>query len=343
MSRSFISSSSWAIAVLAMLAATELLLRVPAVSDAGPIRTHLREPGAVVRLQALERVRAQYGRVDVLFVGSSVVRCNIRPLVFDQLLNSGGRSMVSFNAGLSGLWPDAVRLYLEDLWLTSARPRVVVQGIRYGELFPSPRARDYSDIASGVLESAWEDRTVIGRLKALPFEHLRLLQYRGIWPTWLLRYSNGNPGDAGQDELRIYTDPRGWTPRTPTLDVVRRRHMLDKEQPNPAIDVAKCRNALDQIRRSARAARRAGAEYVLVNVPEHAFRWSGPDGRERYRNYLDTLRALAAREGVAFVDVTGGDPAQFSSEAEYSDYHHMSPAGADRFTRLLAQEFRKVS
>lgn len=342
MSRSSISSSRTTALVLALLAAAESTLRVPAVERLLPIRTFLHEPGAVVRLQALERVERQYGHVDVLFVGSSVVRCNIRPLVFDALLTNGaGSEPVSFNAGLSGLWPAAVRLYLEDLWLSQARPHLVVQGIRYGELFPSQRARDYADIASGPVESSWEDGGVLGPAKAWPYEHLRLFQYRGTWPSWLMRFHNGRPApDGADDEIRIFTDPRGWTPRLPTLDVALERHLLDGERPNAAItDSRACDGALQEIRRSARAARRRGADYVLVNVPEHAFRWSGSDGRQRYDTYLGTLRRLAAAEGFAFVDVTSGDPDRFSSMAEYADYHHMSPAGAERFTRMLADDF----
>jgi hypothetical protein len=60
--------------VTSLLVVTELMLRVPAVERALPIiRTYLHEPGAVVRLEALERVQQQYGHVDVLCVGSSVV------------------------------------------------------------------------------------------------------------------------------------------------------------------------------------------------------------------------------------------------------------------------------
>ena len=330
-----------AVFVIACLGAVELGLRIPAVERALPIRTYLHEPGAVVRLEKLEHVRREYGRIDVLFVGSSVVRCNIRPLVFDALLSSESPGLVSFNAGLSGMWPAGVRLYLEGLWLAEARPRIVAQGIRYGELFPSRRARVYSDIASSVVESTWEDGSTLGRLKAFPYEHLRLLQYRGTWPSWLYRFHNGRPEPAVDDEVRIFTDPRGWTPRTPTLDVVLTRHVLDEEQPNGSMADPALVDALAEIRRSARAARRAGAEYVLINMPEHAFRWSGTDGAEHYGRYLSVLRELADSDGFQFVDVTNGDPLRFSSEVEYSDYHHMSPAGADRFTRMLADDFRR--
>jgi hypothetical protein len=342
MSRSFTSSSRTALIVVASLAAIELALRVPDVERALPIRTYLHEPGAVVRLEKLEHVRRQYQHIDVLFVGSSVVRCNIQPMQFDALLaRSSGSGPVSFNAGLSGMWPAGVRLYLEGLWLAEARPRIVAQGIRYGELFPSRRARAYSDIASSVVESTWDDNRPMARLKAIPYEHLRILQYRGTWPSWLYRFRNGRPAPIVDDEVRIFTDARGWTPRMPTLDITLRRHTLDNERPNGSMSAALAVDALDEIRKSARAAHRAGAEYVLVNMPEHAFRWSGDDGRERYATYLEVLQQLAANEGFEFIDVTGGDPLQFSSALEYSDYHHMSPAGSERFTRLLADEFRR--
>jgi hypothetical protein len=328
--------------IVGLLAAIEGTLRIPAVRDALPIRTHLHEPGVVVRLQTLERLLEVEQHVDVLFAGSSIVRCNIMPTIFDPLVDQGRpQRLVSFNAGLSGLWPAAVRLYLEDLWLPAAHPRVVLQGIRYGELFPSKRERSYDEISSAIVESSWEQPGRISQLRARTFETFRILQYRGAMPSWLMRYRNGRPDPVVEDEVHVYTDPRGWTPRTPTLDVVLSRQLLVDEHPNGMLnDSPELRNALDAIRRSFRATRRSGAQYILVNVPEHAFRWSGPDGRQRYAAYLGELAKLARAEGFPFVDVTGGDPAVFSSPLDYSDYHHMSPAGARRFTTLLAAEFR---
>ena len=42
------------------------------------------------------------------------------------------------------------------------------------------------------------------------------------------------------------------------------------------------------------------------------------------------------RRRFAFIDVTAGSADQFFRDAEYSDYHHMSPEGAGRFTAMLA-------
>lgn len=324
--------------VLVVLMGVELALRVPRVMNVLPLRTHFHEPGVVTRVEALRNLVLEHGYVDVLFVGSSIIRCNIRPDRFDAVVSANThQELVSFNAGMSGLWPDAVGLYLEGLWLPLARPRVVVQGIRLGELIPSRNARKYTDIVNGTVESSWSEASAVGRLRAAAFEHVHLLQYRGTWPAWLLEYQNGRRGEEQADELRVFTDPRGWTPRTPTLDVVLARHLLDKEKPYAAIDDdAAIAGALEAIRASFRATRRAGAEYVLLNVPEYAFRWSGPDGRAGYAAYLNVLQQLADREGFPFVDVTNGDPQQFASPADYSDYHHMSPEGAQRFTSLVA-------
>ena len=327
--------------VVAFVVAAELVLRLTPVRDALPIRTHFHEPGVVVRLQTLDDLTRRVPRIDVLFIGSSIVRCNIRPLLFDEVLASRGhRGVVSFNAGMSGLWPRTVDLYAKELWLPRAQPRVVVQGIRFGELFPSRRARTFESIVTSPVESAWQDAGVVARARAASFERIRLLQYQGIWPMWLQRYANGRAAAPEDDEVRVFTDARGWTPRLPTLDVVRSKNLLKDEQPNPRIDTAgDLRDAFDAIRDTASAARRAGAAYVLVNVPEHSFRWSGAGGGARYAAYLGALQRLADAERFAFVDVTHGDPSQFSSDREYSDYHHMSPEGAARFTRLLANAF----
>lgn len=56
----------------------------------------------------------------------------------------------------------------------------------------------------------------------------------------------------------------------------------------------------------------------------------------RYHDYIAALTQLADEEGFAFVDVTAGATDQFSRDADYSDYHHMSPEGAGHFTLLLA-------
>jgi len=325
--------------VVAFLAVAELILRTPAVRQILPIRTHYHEAGIVRRVEALEQLLAERGTIDILFVGSSIVRCNIQPLDFDRAVMGRGLREVSFNGGLSGLWPKAVALYVEHLWLPKAHPAMVVQGIRFGELHSSPRARRESAILSGPIEGLWGTNSPTRSMEISALERIHLLQYRGTLPRWLASYESGAPGENLDDDERVATDPRGWTARLPTLDVALSRGLLHAEAPYSApIKDAETDAALAAIARTAELCRRAHVRYVLVNVPEHAFRWSGPDGARRYAEYVETLRALAQSLSFEFVDVTNGDPHRFANDAEYSDYHHMSPAGAHRFTMMLASE-----
>ena len=326
------------LAVFTVLTAIEVVLRVPAVIRTLPVRTHFQQPGVVRRLEALERLTQNQPRLDILFVGSSIVRCNIHPLEFDRSAAALGMRTVSFNVGLSGLWPGPVEFYLEHLWLPAARPRVVVQGIRYGELHPSSRARKEEDIYSGSIESRWRNPTTLNRIEVALLQRIHLLQYRGALPRWLLAHRRGMPGEDADDDPRVITDPRGWTPRLPTLDVVRARGWVAAERPYSGDQSADSRQAIAAIRASARQTHAAGARYVLVNVPEHSYRWSAPDGPARYRAYIQTMTQLARDERFEFIDVTQSVPNRFADDADYSDYHHMSPAGAIRFTDMLARE-----
>jgi hypothetical protein len=299
----------------------------------------------VVRLETLERTKRHHGRIDVLFVGSSIVRTNIRPLIFDQIVNTRTNSrIVSFNAGLSGLWPPAVRLYAERLWLPTARPRLVIQGIRYPELAATTHALRETQVFSGTVEAAWRETTWPTRMYSAAAERVHLLQYRGTLVQLLQRYVNGRPGRTRDGDGRDAMDVRGYTPRTPSLREGRTRlatHAL--AHPGHSCQADACQVGFAALRQTIQAVRRAGADYVLVNVPEHGARWRGPGGLERYEAYLGALATFAAEEGVQFLDPTDGDPYLFDSDDEYSDIYHMTPAGAERLTAVLAQRLRTVA
>jgi hypothetical protein len=121
--------------VVIVLVGVEAALRVDAVEHVLPAATHYYDTAIPERLDALSLVYQQYGRVDVLFVGSSVVRTNISPKEFDrQFRAQTNAELVSFNGGLSGLWPAATAAYVREFWLEKARPRVLIEGIRFPEL-----------------------------------------------------------------------------------------------------------------------------------------------------------------------------------------------------------------
>lgn len=318
--------------LLACLAATEAALRFAPVRSLLPPRTHYYHPAISQRLDALERVLMVHRRVDVLFVGSSIVVTNVHPLLFDHLVGQLPGTVVSFNAGLAGLWPTSVHLYTEHVWVPVARPRVVVQGVRYPELATTTHAKNETQVWTGNIEPAWRDADVMTRLYAGAVSRLYLLQYRGAGTRLLQRFRNGWAGEHDPETDETYA-VRGHTPRGLS------EQPPDQQQPDlpneGTCEAGRCAVGFAALRRTIEAVQAAGADYVLLNVPEHPARWRVPGGVDRYRRYIEQLRAFAAAHGVGFIDPTDGDPFRFE-DAPYNDLSHMTAAGARQFTSALA-------
>jgi hypothetical protein len=325
------------VSLVLALVAVEAALRVPAVRDSLPERRIYYDPAVSVRLDALDNVLREHGRVDVLFAGSSIIRTNVRPLVFDSLIEAGtGEQVVSFNTGMLGLWPAGTHLYLERVWLPEVQPAIVVQGIRYAELRATTYALKEDQFFGGVIERGWGDAGWTDRTVSWATGRFRLLQYRGVLPARLHAWLQGRPGEPDLDG-RSAVNERGFGERWPLLPDTRARGLLDDAEvyDDPCVEGG-CDVGLAAIRRAHALVAEHGAEFVLVDVPEFAARWPGEAGAERYRSYLATLQRLADEEGFRFIDITRGNPAHFSDEREFSDYYHMSPIGATRFTSELA-------
>ena len=62
-----------------------------------------------------------------------------------------------------------------------ARPRIVVQGIRYAELAATTHAKHPTQVWTGRVEAAWRTSDVVTRMHAAAVRNLHLLQYRGTW------------------------------------------------------------------------------------------------------------------------------------------------------------------
>jgi hypothetical protein len=320
--------------VLALLASAEAALRAPQVRALLPPRTHYYHPAIAQRIDQMERVKLAHGRVDVLFIGSSIVLTNVHPLLFDSLATRQPRQVVSFNAGLSGLWPTSVHLYTEHLWLPAARPRLVVQGVRYAEMAVTTHAKNETQVWTGRIEPAWRESSLITRAYAAAVERLAILQYHGAVTRALQRFKNGRVGPADPDEDDEHAI-RGYYPQgAPANAAV---ETWEADLPNEGTcDGGGCHVGFAALRRTIAAVHAAGGTYVLMNVPEHPARWQGADAVARYRQYVEALRQFAWAEGVGFVDPTDGDPFRFAG-LPYHDLAHMTAAGARQFTRELAE------
>jgi hypothetical protein len=324
---------TFAVVVLLVLVSAELALRLPQVRALLPPRTHYYHPVIAQRLDAIERLMSAHGRIDVLFIGSSIVMTNVSPELFDSAVGEERGRVVSFNAGLPGMWPAGVHLYLEHVWLPAARPRMVVQGIRYAELAATTHAKNETQVWTGRVEQAWRESDLLSRQYAAAAEKVYLLQYRGVLNGALERRRDGWVGES--HEVDMGDLPRGYEPRRATFtDIAQWAEDLSNEG---SCDANSCEVGFAALRRTIAAVHSAGGIYVLANVPEHMMRWRGRAAAERYRAYVDTLRTFAASEGVAFVDPSDGSPARFE-HALYSDFSHMTAQGSRQFTQALARQ-----
>jgi hypothetical protein len=327
---------AFGLAVVVVLIGVEAALRFAPVRALLPPRTHYFHSFIPKRLAALERLTSVHDRVDVLFVGSSIVMTNVHPLLFDSIVGTESR-VVSFNVGMPGIWPSTVHLYLEHVWLPVAQPRMVVQGIRYAELAATTAAKQTTPVWTGRVEAAWRESDLITQLYAAAVRNVYLLQYRGAWNSTLERYRNGWVGSAAS------ADPgsvlHGYEPRPAGLPDVSR---WEEDLPNDGTCAENgCRVGFQALHRTIAVTRAAGATYVLLNVPESAMRWRGHLPAERYQAYVAALRDFAASEGVPFVDPTAGSLGQIP-HALFNDFSHMTAEGSRQFTRALASRIRPL-
>src|SRR5688572_27027843 len=178
----------FALVLLGSMIAAEAALRTVAVRERLPLRTHFYTPAIAGRLDAIERVIDEHGRVDVLFTGSSIVLTDLHPEVFDSLTAALPQPTVSFNAGMAGMWPAGLELYLRHVWLPAAHPRVVVQGIRYPELRVQDYAKHDTQVWTGTIELGWREGDLLARARAAVTSRVYLLQYRGVLTNVLERF-----------------------------------------------------------------------------------------------------------------------------------------------------------
>ncbi len=320
----------WALAVVIVV---EALMHVEVIRERLPVPKPYYSDNVEFRLRTLESTLAENGKIDLLFIGSSVVRTDFRPLLFDRVhARQTGEPVVSFNGGLSDLNPDRTRLYLEHFYLPRFTPKAVLQGVRYSEVLNAEPADKFELFQNGYLEKIWLEDAVLSPVAAWLINTMQLLYYKGVIPAALgRRYS-----------LRwtvFPVDRRGYNrPRLNLVEAKAKKGISEAEPYGEALTGEIFAAALEDFRRAHELCRKQGIRYMLVNMPEHGDKFMGDleAGKERYEFYLKQVREFAQAEGIPFIDITGGDPEAFRDDTLYSDYHHMSGKGAARFTTELS-------
>jgi len=325
------------VGIVATVLLAEGLLRIPAVAEAVPERNPYYHGGVQERIDALEALQAE-SDIDVLFIGSSVVRSNVSPHAFDDEVSVAlGRPITSFNVGGSGLHPDSVRLLYERLWSELVQPGYVIEFVRYAELRSDKTAQEF--FAGSDIERAWAEGGIAGSTRSFLQEHSALYRRRGVLATWL---SHEKPPKGYK------IDDRGHSESKPSLSeaLATRDHSdiagyeaIASGYGDP-LDEETFTTGLAVLERTAEVVEDSGSIYVIANMPEYPEKFlAAPDGEERYQFYLDTLEEFARERGIVFLDVTGGDVNEYGAMELYSDYHHFTETGATRLSKELALAF----
>jgi len=195
------------------------LLRRDAVTRRLPPPTCFYQDGVSERATALRRVQDTGQDIDVLFVGSSIVRSNISPHAFDR---ARGGDRISFNAGLSGLYPDSVGLYARRYWMPLARPRVVVHCFRMADVIARVRAQDDPRFNKhGWVERKWTSDAAWKRTTGDLVARNPLLQYQGVLGAALRDLGRGARYARLLERDAHAIDDRGWNKTTALLAALR--------------------------------------------------------------------------------------------------------------------------
>lgn len=328
-------------ALLLVMAGAELGLRSDWAYENLPVPRAYYTYDVTRRVHYLNALQRDHGRLDALFIGSSVVRSDIRPRIVDRRLEerSGGKKFVTFNVGLSKMFPTGAVLYLERLWLERAHPRLVVHGVREVEL-ASRQSKPYY-LKHGRIESLWLEDTWLSNLEADLIRDLALLQQQGILQRSIARLSQGEALHQ-YEKGEIVANVRGFRAERGKVQSARKRKSRRLWRYRKAPKPDRYERQLAAIDRMHALCEARGIQYVLLHLPEHPERFKTKHGPAIWADYKQRVRALAAERGIPFIDATNGDLHMFANDKYYADYHHMRPAGASRFSIKVADQLLKL-
>lgn len=293
---------------------------------------------------------------DAIFVGSSRIQYHIMPTIFDRLATAGGHPMKSFNAGVSSMHTPEDAWYIEQI--LAHKPRRLRWVFLEIGFFDTAQKDGQKGTLRGV---PWHDWTRFRQLCRRLTVGSAKADFSGQNPTFFERLNDfvehlatfgHHETQLGRgmllfDRWRLSQSPEpmvwetlgqsgdGWMPANPNnareeksgkqfaASVAR----LMKDPPHPSkadrVSQAVLGEAIAQIVR-------AGATPVLIMPP----RTQG--------NYFVPSAENARR--AAIVDFCS--PVKFPElyELRYRvDSSHLNPAGAQVFTRILAERFLEIA
>jgi len=281
---------------------------------------------------------------DTIFVGSSHIYFGVSPAVFDEVLAQSGVPSRTFNFGASGMYPPEKFYVLDQILALKPRnlKRVFLE-IDDVQLTWLPDKQTSQRVVY------WHDRKntwiIIRKLlnldvrEPLPRKLRMLRKARHTIALHLMLWARnfGNLGRALDVAESFFGGNQMLEKLGPKLDgyfpvdeeISREKELayekeLAREQAAKAENVALDPYAEQAYRRYAREIRRAGATPIFLVAPifpQLPSQFSGPPPG----------LLLAYNKPALYPD--------FYRSAARIDAHHLNPAGAERFTRRIAEDF----
>lgn len=285
---------------------------------------------AARRERLLTATEANPDRPVMAVLGSSRTGTGFMPEELGPIVDADGREVLVFNYSHLGSGPKMNLLQLRRLLWDGVKPAWLVI-----EFFPGHLHNEASPFTDLAVRDArvWMPYSNQPRLVWQTFK-LRLQalhQYRGAFlesaaPTWATRREEVKLLPLGGDDK--WERREGWSPEglKALNETIRQQYQLRMSDMriHPRLDSAQ-RDLL-------RLCADLGIPTVMVIFPEdQTFRsWYGPGVEERIQEYI---AGLTTEFGVPVIDARDWMPAEC-----FNDPHHLTTAGARRFTGRLERE-----
>ncbi len=284
-------------------------------------------PDAQRLVDDMDRLEAAGIVSDVVFTGSSMVQFGFRSSIVEARL---GSIEAGHNAGIPKGYTTVTRRWLLEEVMPRLQPDRVVWGLSsldFNGGRPTPAIVRYEEARAGARGFfGWADRglwtvSMVSRYRDLLRE-----------PTFLSDLFDGPAPDEVEVALDDLMEPIDW----PALGQTPHAFLALTTSLLADFHVGE-RHAID-FRETIETLRAQGVEVVVVLLPVSApYVDAHPDGAAGFESFNEWLRAEVESLGVPLFDYGRAIP-----EAQFLDYNHVSPAGANLLTEMLASDLEAI-
>ena len=268
---------------------------------------------------------------DLLFFGSSHIMCTVIPEIFDD--RSPG--IRSFNLGASSQLPDTTYHLLRE-GLSRQHPDYVVIDLFYTFL---QKEHDASQS-----ELIFKPMPLCAEKVRMFFDLFTWEEQKKLLKTWLNPWYRLTKAGLYQGELYlgevaeavdrsgVYIDRGFYTLGDRVLDVA---EMNSTYANSPEAYAALSETQTEYVRKMATACADADVKLVFISIPmAPSYRTINPN----YEANAAQVSALCSELGVPYYDFNEADLFSLTglTDADYADRAHTNQAGAEKFTRFLA-------